>query len=239
MNGNGRPEGFVGSLRGVRLTLGAHAWPYAAENRDRIAAHWRERRARTPQMWDGRMLLAHRVDIRDGHVLGQLMEVDYSAYLFWRENGYGDRSVFNIFGSALVFSADGAAMVGVMGKSTSWPGHQYPPGGSLERGDAGPVGDIDVSACLRRELFEETGLRADGLEEGDLLVAGAGQSVAVVQVFHSSQTVGELSQQVSRWISTQGEPELEAVRFVRHVSEMDHVPTEPWARELLRFVLPR
>ncbi|HHS82808.1 MAG TPA: NUDIX hydrolase [Devosia sp.] len=239
MIGDVPSDGFVRFLKGVRLFPGAREWPYAVENSDRIAAHWQERHAQTPQMWDGRMLLAHGLEFRDGHVHGQLMEVNYSAYLFWRENGYGDRSVFNIFGSALVLSADGAAMVGVMGKTTSWPGHQYPPGGSLERGDAGPDGHIDVSACLRRELFEETGLRADGLEEGDLLVAGAGQSVAVVQVFHSPQTAGELLQQVSRWIGKQAEPELEAVRFVRRFSEMENVPSEPWAQKLLQFVLPR
>src|SRR5690606_20408313 len=108
----------------------------------------------------------------------------YSAFLAWREAGFPDIGVVHIFGAALIHSADGALIFGVMGSKTVNAGRVYPPGGSLEPRDVRADGVVDADLCIAHELDEETGLDVGMARAGQLLMVGDGPRIALLRQFH-------------------------------------------------------
>ena len=53
---------------------------------------------------------------------GACFETDYASFLAWRDWGFPDASVFNVFASAALQAADGAFLLGEMGPIDREPG---------------------------------------------------------------------------------------------------------------------
>src|SRR5690606_34330463 len=114
-----------------------------------VPASWTRMQARQPHVWDGRILgFTPPVIGADGILRSQAQEDAYSAFLAWREAGFPDIGVVHIFGAALIHSADGALIFGIMGPNTVNAGRVYPPGGSLEPRDVRADGVVDVVRCI-------------------------------------------------------------------------------------------
>ena len=58
-------ERFIVRVRRLDTRLGAGRWHWAERNRHAIAAHWAERVAEKPRMFNGRILV-----IADGRIVG-------------------------------------------------------------------------------------------------------------------------------------------------------------------------
>ena len=87
---------------------------------------------------------------------GTAHRTDYATFLYWRDHRR-DGSAVHITGSSLPVTADGALLAARMAAHTSNAGKLYFPAGSLDPADM--AGDrIDITANIRRELAEETGL---------------------------------------------------------------------------------
>ena len=160
------------------------AWPMPDWLRAEVPASWARRKAKTPQVWDGRILGFSEVAVgRDGILRAQAREDAYSAFLAWHEAGFPDIGMTHAFGAAWICSSDGALILGVMGRGTVNVGRVYPPGGSLEPDDLRADGSVDVEGCIARELLEETGLEVGDASAGPLLAIFQGPRLAFPGLF--------------------------------------------------------
>ncbi len=220
----------------VRLRLRLGTWPIADDLRPKIAAHWATRLAVNPHLWNGRVLgtLAPGqpggIAIDGGVLTGEAVEGDFAGFLAWRDWGFPEIGIRNLFGSALILSSDGALILGVMAATTANAGQIYPPGGSLEPADVDAGGNIGVVASIERELKEETGLdAAEAVVEG-MIAAFDGPRVSVGRMFRFPRTADEIVAGIMAELDRQAERELERVIAFREPAELDRPEVTAYAR---------
>src|SRR5689334_10916768 len=119
-------------ISSLDLHLHPGAWPFAEAEKLRITEHWRKLAEANPRIWNGDVLICTGAKIADAVLTGRFLKTDYASFVAWRDWGWPDKSVSNLFGSAIVHSADGALLYGRMAGHTLNPGKIYPPGGPLE-----------------------------------------------------------------------------------------------------------
>lgn len=220
----------------IRLRLRPGAWPIDAALRPKIEANWAARVAANPHLWNGRVLgtiapgLPGGIAIEDGVLTGEAVEGDFAAFVAWRDWGFPEIGLRNLFGSALILSSDGALLLGQMAGTTVNAGRVYPPGGSLEPADVGPDGQIGVIASIERELAEETGLSAADAVIGETLVVFDGPRVSVGRVLRFAEPADVLVDIVMGNLERQAERELERVIAFRRPDELERPDVSPFAR---------
>lgn len=176
--------------------------------------------AANPHLWDGRMLGVTPPVIGDDGVLrAEAREDAFSSFLTWREAGFPEMGIRNLFGSALIMSSDGAMIFGVMGEDTANAGLIYPPGGSLEPRDVLPDGRVDVVRSTDIELMEETGLDSARARRGAMIAVLDGPRVSISQAFHFDATADELLAEIRANLDTQEHRELADVIALRRASD--------------------
>jgi 8-oxo-dGTP pyrophosphatase MutT (NUDIX family) len=207
----------------IDLPLVSWPWPFAQERRAEIEAYFAAGRARTPQLWNGRVLLAKDCRI-DGRVLsGVCFETDFASFLAWRDWDFPDPTVTNCFAMGALQSADGAFVLGVMGSHTANPGCIYFPAGTPDPADA-VGGRLDLAGSVRREIAEETGLGVkDYVGEPGWQLVLSGPRMA-------------LSRRIRAHIATDRQPELADVMIVRGVGDF-HADMPPFVTAYLAYML--
>ena len=223
------------------MRLGEGLWPFAEHNRDAIAAHWAQAIRRNPALWDGKLLLAERPELNGKRLRANSIEVSYSSYLAWRDWGYPEKSFFNVFGSAVIRSAEGHLIFGEMAAHTAGAGLIYPPAGSLERSDVGEEGRIDVFSSAVRELGEETGLEIGEAGSGRSGIADfacrAGQLISVCRVFQFDRSAAALVEDIGAFMAGQERAELADVVVLKTMADVDRSRTEPYAIGIAEHLL--
>ena len=139
-------------------------WAFAERRAASISAHWTRLRKMKPTLFNGRVLLLGRREIEsrpDGalKLRGAFFETDYADFLAWSEFGSPGEPVDNCFSMAALRGADGAFLLGEMAPHTHSAGQIYFPAGTPDPTDVFD-GKVDLDASARRELFEETGVKA-------------------------------------------------------------------------------
>lgn len=200
-------------------------WPVPRELRDKVPETWARLHAANPRIWDGRILGVSGVGGRpprvEGGVLrGQAREDSFSAFLTWRDMGFPEIGVRNVFGSAVIISADGAVVLGKMGGWTANAGQIYPAAGSLEPGDV-VDGLVRVFDSLARELTEETGLIVSEARIGKTFAIMEGPRISVARGLHFAETSDALVQRIRTNLAAQTERELDDVVPVRTRAELE------------------
>ncbi|KRA99201.1 hypothetical protein ASD83_01330 [Devosia sp. Root685] len=171
-------------------------------------------------LWDGRILgVSPPVVGEDGILRAEAREDAFSSFLTWREAGFPEMGIRNLFGSALIVSADGFLILGVMGEDTANAGRIYPPGGSLEPRDVMEDGRVDVARSTAIELTEETGLDAANARLGNLIAVLDGPRVSVSRAFHFDASAEELVAEIRRNLEKQEHRELGDVVAVRRAED--------------------
>ena len=69
------------ALERVAFSIASHEWPFAHVRGAEIAAHFAARRAETPALWNGRMLLLHEWSVASGGMRGTFFETDFANYM--------------------------------------------------------------------------------------------------------------------------------------------------------------
>lgn len=227
-----QPE--IHPLESVDLTVDLSApWEFEATRRPEIDAHWAEACRANPHLWDGRTLKMTDFRLKDGHLTGTLRECAFSAFLAWRDWGAPDLTTRNIFGSAIVRSADGALLYGVMSDKTANAGKVYPPGGNLDpEMDMGPGGRVDILGAIYRELEEETGVTAADTRAGPLFTVLDGPRIAVALVLDVPETAVALRARILEHTRTSDEQELSDIRIFRRPEELASPDLVPFCRDL-------
>ena len=188
----------------IEAQVAPYDWPFERERAGDIAAHWRQAIARKPAMFDGRVLLAHRLDHspeNGGLLRSAYFETAFSAFLAYRDFGFPGE-VYNGFAMAALRSADGAFLLGEMGAHTASAGMSYFPAGTPDPGDV--IDDcVDLAGSVVRELREDD---ESNVEEGSITDDGA--------IDHAQQkrhAIGE-----SRAIARAGQVGLTASGVIAH-----------------------
>jgi len=224
----------------IDLRLDERPWAFDAERAHHIDAHWRELTRRKPQLYNGRVLLLHRFALaerEDGRRLeGACLMAQYKAFLAWRDFGFPDESVANIFAMGALLSADGAFLLGEMSSSTANAGLIYFPAGTPDPGDL--LGDrVDLEGSVLRELEEETGIAASevAVDPGWSLVF-QGPRLACMKTLRSTLSAAELIARTAQFVAREKEPELTRLKAVFGLADLD--PRMPdFIVTYLRYVL--
>src|SRR6202163_3432646 len=154
---NGMTPPVIHRVTALDLTFQRRPWPFAAERRAEIDAHFAVKQAEKPQIWNGRILLARDPEFGADRFSAGYFDTDFASFLAWRDWGFPDASVFNGFGMGALRCADDAFLLGEMGGHTSNAGRIYFPSGTPDLDDLSDSA-VDMAGSIAREVEEETGL---------------------------------------------------------------------------------
>jgi len=211
-------------------------WPWARDNAAAIASHWQKRLAEQPRMFNGRVLLMRDVAV-DGEVFrARYFDVDFAAFLAFKEFGFPDGSVANGFAMGALRADDGAFVLGVMGPHTANRGRVYFPAGTPDRSDLTPDGRVDLAASVVRELREETGLEPGDYEAADhWIVVRDGASVAYMRPLRLPGAADAARRRIRTLLAAQAEPELADIVIARGEGDIDEARMPRFLQAYLRW----
>jgi len=200
-------------------------WDFARDEAARIDAHWRQRLAEKPRLFDGRVLLLRNgeiVDSPEGVLFrGAFFETDFRNFMAWRDFGCPDREVFNCFSMAALRSTDGAWLLGESGAHTMNAGRIYFAAGTPDPSDI--FGDrVDLAASAAREMEEETGFSpAEAPASPGWRLVVDGQKIACMQERFLTLTAEEALLRAEKFIAGDPEAELARLHVARGVGDID------------------
>jgi 8-oxo-dGTP pyrophosphatase MutT (NUDIX family) len=201
------------------LSLEPWSWRFAEQRRAEIDAHFAKLQLEKPQLWNGRILLARDPVFAADRFSASYFETDFASFLAWRDWGFPDHGVFNGFGMGALRCADGAFVLGEMGRHTANAGRIYFPSGTPDRDDI--KGDaVDISGSVAREVLEETGIAPADYRSAahwDCVVSGA--AVAMIRILQVDASGEALRAKIEANLALQREPELAAIHLVRGRSD--------------------
>ena len=200
----------------------AYDWPWARDNAEAVAENWRARKARSPAMFDGPVLLSCACAVHAGTCRIDLFETSYARFIAYRDGGRFDDPVANAFAAIVPWSADGAVLVGEMGAHTANAGQLYFPCGTPDRGDVRGTG-VDLAGSAARELLEETGLALpEGTDGGGgwVLLDGEGQ-LAFLRPVRFPGTAAALCARIADRNRCEPDAELAGMRILRGSADID------------------
>lgn len=211
----------VTPVRSVAARLAPFEWGWAVENRRAIEAHWQARQARTPAMFNGRVLMVSRLAIREERCEADLFATDYANLIAWIDAGQPDGTVANGFAMGALQAADGAFLLGRMAAHTANAGRLYFPCGTPDLGDVTVYGRVDLAGSLVREIGEETGFGEGELaiEEGWTIVR-AGGLLAFMRRARLALDGEAARARILAHLAAEARPELCGVTLVRGLAEL-------------------
>jgi 8-oxo-dGTP pyrophosphatase MutT (NUDIX family) len=208
-------------VRRIEARCAPFRWRWAEANRAAIAAHWAKRRAATPRLYNGPVLLVSEHAISGEVLRATFFRTDFASFLAFKEFGFPDRSVANGFAMAALQATDGAFLLGVMGAQTANRGHVYFPAGTPDPSDLRPDG-VDLAGSVIRELREET-----GLSEGDVQVLDRwtvvrhGATLAFMRPVLLSEDADAARRRILAYLARQESPELADIVIARGPADID------------------
>ncbi len=219
------PDYIVERVDAVDCTVEPGPWAFATERAADIDTHWAKLTAERPHLFNGRVLLLRAGGVeRDpggsARFRGTYREVDFKAFLAWRDFGHPTRDVRNCFAMAALRGSDGAFVLGEMGAHTANAGRVYFPSGTPDRDDV-VAGRVDVEGSARRELAEETGLDLDDLafEPGFTLIHDA-LRVCCMKAVRAPDPADALVARIHAALARETLPELARMHVVRRAADI-------------------
>ncbi|WP_445502997.1 NUDIX hydrolase [Microvirga sp. G4-2] len=197
-------------------------WAWAEQNRSLIEANWKRRTADKPKMFNGRVLLLRNVEFEQDQCRNTYFETSYADFVAWIDSGYPDRSIANGFAMGALRGSDGAFICGVMGAHTTNAGRVYFAAGTPDLSDLRPDGTVDLASSLTRELIEETGLQENEFHVDDeWIIVQRWPTMALLRMVTLPMTAEEGARLIRANIAKDPEPELQDVRIIRRVDDID------------------
>ncbi len=197
-------------------------WEWAEQNRELIAANWKRRTADKPKMFNGRVLLLNNVEFEQDLLRNTYFETDYADFVAWIDNQYPDDTIANGFAMGALRGSDGAFICGIMGAHTTNAGRIYFAAGTPDLSDLRPDGTVDLATSLIRELEEETGLReGDFHVDDEWIIVQRWPTIALMRMVTMPVTAEEGAKIIRANIAKDPEPELQDVKIVRGLEDID------------------
>ncbi|MEP3280331.1 MAG: GNAT family N-acetyltransferase [Stappiaceae bacterium] len=208
-------------VRVAELKIKQRSWDFSRENRHKIEAHWRTACEKKPALFNGDVYQLYDWTIEGGLFRGVLSKIGFADFLAWRDWGYPDRTVNNLFGTAVIRSTDGTLIFGRMASQTANAGKIYPPGGSLDNNDIIEEDKLDIFGSIGRELKEETGLDARKARIFGIYAVFDGARIALALCLDFKKSAAELQNVINHHIGEQIEPELSGVVQISSPQDID------------------
>ncbi|WP_267428525.1 NUDIX domain-containing protein [Methylobacterium sp. GC_Met_2] len=214
-------EGFRSTcLADVTARLVDHDWAFPRTHAEAIAAHWQDRIARSPGMFDGTVLLCCAHAVADDVARLDLFATRYSSFTYYRHIRHADPRIRNAFAAIVPWTADGAVLLGEMGAHTANAGQLYFPCGTPDpddvRGDS-----VDLAGSAARELAEETGLALpENADTAWIMLEGENQ-LAFLRPVRFTEPAATIAARIADHLRSEAEPELAALHSVRSAAEID------------------
>jgi 8-oxo-dGTP pyrophosphatase MutT (NUDIX family) len=218
---SGYVPGSVCEVSRLDLVYAPQPWPFAAERRPEIDAHFEQARRDRPGIWNGQVLVMHRHRLKRGVLEGAFLQTDFASFMAWRDWGFPETGVINCFSMAALRASDGGWIMGVMAPHTSTRGKIYFPAGTPDPEDV-VDGTVDLAGSVIREVAEETGLGAGDFVEADgWHCVLDGPSIALMKVLHAHDSAEFLRQRILANLASETAPELADIRIVRSRRDFD------------------
>src|SRR5262245_22988494 len=87
-------------LDSARFTIAPWTWSFARERRSEIDTYFAARQQKTPELWNGRVLLLRDYAFDGRGLTGTFFETDFASFITWRELGFPDTGAANCFSMA-------------------------------------------------------------------------------------------------------------------------------------------
>ena len=227
-------NGTVYKVEQCQLRVGDDPWPYATANGAAIEDLWRHASEENPAYFNGTIHLVDDLTISDGALHARLLRTDFKSYLHWRRAGFPEAGSLDGFGSALIWSSDGALILGRQRKGNVNGGLVYPPSGFIDARDVGADGTIDIAASIIREIGEETGLPVSDIRpELGFWITQSSAQVSIAAGYIASMDAETLKSRIERHISSDPASELSEIVVVRSAADLRDLAMPPYARVLL------
>ena len=220
------------------LATSSKTWAFADAKKDEIERHWNRRLEQNPGFFNGTIFVLGDFTLSDACFSGTLLKTNFASFLYWKENGYSDKTVRDCFGSAIVRSSDGKVLLGRQSAGHINSGLTYFPGGFIDERDVGDDGKVAVAQSVQREAAEELGVSPQEL--GCLpgaYITFDGQLVSIGIELQSALPAGTLLEKVRAHIAQEDEPELEDVIAVAGLKACAGAEMPGFARLLLSELL--
>jgi 8-oxo-dGTP pyrophosphatase MutT (NUDIX family) len=222
------------------LKLAPRDWAFARERAAEIEAHWQARRAKQPSLFNGRVLLmgSHEIATRgDGALVlrGAYFEIDFAAFLAWRDFGFPDDSVCNGFSMAALQGSDGAFLLGEMAAHTANAGAIYFAAGTPDRQDV--FGErVDLAASVTRELKEETGIAAEETTFGESwIIVHAPPRVACLKIMRLNIPAETAKTRIEEFLARDSHAELARIHIACRTEDLDAARTPKFIKDFLNY----
>jgi len=138
---------------------------------------------------------------------------------------------------AALRGADGAVLLGEMAPHTVNGGQIYFPAGTPDPSDV-VDGKVDLDASARRELFEETGVRAEETAMASTwTVVFAGPRMACIKSMTLPTSGDEAKARIEAFLARDALPELARMHIVRRESDIDEARMPIFVSAYLRAAL--
>ena len=234
----GLSEGFrITHLRDVAARFVDHDWAFPRAHATAIAAHWQDRIACKPGLFDGTVLLCRSHGIADGTARLDLFATRYATFTYYRHIRPADPRIRNAFAAIVPWTADGAVLLGAMGAHTANAGQLYFPCGTPDPDDVRGT-EVDLTGSAARELAEETGLALpDDAGTAWVLLEGEGQ-LAFLRPVRFPEPAAALVTRIAAHLDGEAEPELAGMHIVRGAGDIDATRMPGFVRAYLAQAFP-
>jgi 8-oxo-dGTP pyrophosphatase MutT (NUDIX family) len=200
-------------------------WAFADQRRAEIDAHFAHQQRETPEIFNGRILMARRPLFAANCFSADYFETDFASFLAWRDWGFPDKSVFNGFGMGALRASDGVFVLGEMAGNTANAGKVYFPSGTPDLDDLRGT-TVDLAESVVREVEEETGLTpADYHAADDWHCVVTGSAIAMMRILDVALPGEALRAKMEANLAEQTSPELSSIHLVR--TTRDFTPAMP------------
>lgn len=219
-------------LDACRLVVADRDWSFQRVNSTAIVRNFRAAFEQKPDYFNGRIFVLTKAQMKGRVLDGVLAPTDFASYLYWRETGFDVSQGRDLFGKAIIETADRALLLGRAAPHTMNAGYADLIGGFIDPIDVGYDGKVDIVASIEREVNEEIGLVPEELQrQPGFIVSVAGALVALVVHFRTELTSAEHVTRIADGLGKQCKPELTGVvviepelRTNRAALEALHVP---------------
>ncbi|MFN3869821.1 MAG: NUDIX hydrolase, partial [Hyphomicrobiaceae bacterium] len=205
-----------------------------------IAQFWQRQQTANPAYFNGTVLLFSRFAFEGDALVATAFPTEFRNYLYWRTQGFEDRTVIDGFGSAIIRSAEGAVMLARQRAGNINSGLYYLPGGFIDPRDVGPGGAIDIAASIAREVGEETGLHRGALQlDPGFVVTRAGAHLSIAATWRSPLCAEALRAAIMGHLAADAASELEEVVFASSLADTAGLRLADYCKPLIPVLLAR